>query len=59
VKVISPTIEGNLSKLEVKIICSIVEENSYLNIGVLLRCESIIATPDPSCLVKNYYLLRD
>ena len=47
-KVTSLTAEGNMGKLEVEMVGSNLEENFYLNIGVLLRCESIIATPDPS-----------
>jgi hypothetical protein len=48
VKVISPTTEGNMGKLEVEMIYSNSEKNFCLNICVLLRCESIVETPDPS-----------
>ena len=47
-KAISPMVEGNMSKFEVRIVHSNLEENPYLNACVLLRCESIVATPDPS-----------
>jgi hypothetical protein len=48
VKVISPTAKGNMGKLEVEMVYFNSEESFCLNICVLLRCESIIATPDPS-----------
>jgi hypothetical protein len=48
VKVISPTAEGNMGKLEVEMVYSNLEKSFGLNICVLLRCESIVATPDPS-----------
>jgi hypothetical protein len=48
VKVTSPTAEGNMGKLEVEIVYSNPEESFCLNIGVLLRCESIVANPNPS-----------
>jgi len=48
VKVTWTMAEGNMGKLEVEMVCSNSEENLCLNIGVLLRCESIVATPDPS-----------
>jgi len=48
VKVISPTTEGNMCKLEVEIVFSNSEQNFCLNIGVLLRFDSIVATSDPS-----------
>jgi hypothetical protein len=48
VKVTSPMAEGNMGKLEVEMVYSNSEESFCLNIYVLLRCESIVATPDPS-----------
>jgi hypothetical protein len=52
----SPMVEGNMGKFEVRIVYSNLKENSCLNACVLLRCESIIATPDPSLSLS---LLRD
>jgi hypothetical protein len=40
--------KGNMGKLEVEAVCSNLEVNFCLNIGVLLTCECIVATPDPS-----------
>jgi hypothetical protein len=42
--------------LKVRIVHSNPEESSYLNACVHLRCESIVATPDPSLSLS---LLRD
>ena len=39
-------VEGNMGKFEVRSVYSTPEENSCLNACVLLRSESIIATPD-------------
>jgi hypothetical protein len=47
VKAISPMVEGNMSKFEVRIVYFNPEESSYLNACVLLRRESIEASPDP------------
>jgi hypothetical protein len=47
VKVTSPMAEGNMGKLEVEIVYSNLKDSFCLNICVLLRCESIVATPDP------------
>jgi hypothetical protein len=55
VKVISPTAEGNMGKLKVEMVYSNLEENFCLNICVLLRCESIVATPDPSYKTKPMF----
>jgi hypothetical protein len=52
----SPMIKGNMGKFEVRIVHSNPEENSYLNACVLLRRESIVATPDLSLSLS---LLRD
>jgi hypothetical protein len=52
----SSIIEGNMSKFIIRIVYSNPEENSCLNSCVLLRCESIVATPDPSLSLS---LLRD
>jgi hypothetical protein len=41
-------VEDNMGKFKVTIVHSNPEESSYLNTCVLLRRESIIATPDPS-----------
>jgi hypothetical protein len=46
VKVISPTAEGNMGKLEVEMVYSNLDDSFCLNICVLLRRESIVATPD-------------
>ena len=43
----SPLVEGNMGKFTVRSVYSNSEENSYLNACVLLRSESITATPDP------------
>ena len=40
-------IEGNMGKFEVRSVYSNSKENSCLNAYVLLRSESIVATPDP------------
>jgi hypothetical protein len=48
VTAISPMVKGNMGKFKVRIVCSNLKESSYLNACVLLRCESIIATLDPS-----------
>ena len=40
-------IEGNMGKFESQMVYSNPEENSCLNACVLLRSESIDATPDP------------
>ena len=40
-------VEGNMGKFEVRSVYSNPEENSCLNASVLLRSESIDATPDP------------
>jgi hypothetical protein len=45
-----------MGKFEVKMVCSNPKENSYLNACVLLRRESIEATPDP---LLRLALLRD
>jgi hypothetical protein len=49
-------VEGNMGKFESQIVYSNPEESSCLNICVLLRRESIVATPDPSLSLS---LLRD
>jgi len=54
--VTSPMVEGNMSKFQVRIVYFISEESSCLNACVLLRRESIVATPDPSLSLS---LLRD
>jgi hypothetical protein len=41
-------VEGNMGKLEVEMVYSNPEENFCLNICVLVRRESMVATPDPS-----------
>jgi hypothetical protein len=53
----SSIVEGNMSKFIIRIVYSNPEENSCLNACVLLRCESIVATPDPS--LSLFFLLRD
>jgi hypothetical protein len=40
-------VKGNMGKFEVRIVHSNPEESSCLNACVLLRHESIIATPNP------------
>ena len=40
-------VEGNMGKFEVRLAYSNPKENSCLNPCVLLRSESIVATPDP------------
>jgi hypothetical protein len=50
----SPMVEGNMGK--VRIVHSNLEESSCLNTCVLLRRESIVATPNPSLSLS---LLRD
>jgi hypothetical protein len=54
--VTSPMVEGNMSKFEIRIVHSTLEESFCLNTYVLLRRESIIATPDPSLSLS---LLKD
>ena len=49
-------VKGNMGKFEVKSVYSNSEENSCLNACVLLRSESIVATPDP---LLRLALLRD
>jgi hypothetical protein len=49
-------VKGNMSGFEIRIVHSNTEESSCLNACVLLRHESIIATPDPSLSLS---LLRD
>jgi hypothetical protein len=49
-------VDGNMSKFFIRIIHSSPEENSCLNAYVLVRHESIVATPDPSLSLS---LLRD
>jgi hypothetical protein len=49
-------VDGNMSKSIIRIIHSNPEESSCLNKCVLLRRESIVATPDPSLSLS---LLRD
>jgi hypothetical protein len=52
----SPMVKGNMSGFKIRIVRSNMEESSCLNAYVLLRRESIIATPDPS---QSLSLLRD
>jgi hypothetical protein len=52
----SPMVKGNMGKFEVRIVRSNPEESSCLNACVLLRRESIVATPDLSLSLS---LLRD
>jgi hypothetical protein len=52
----SPMVKGNMSKFFIRIIHSNLEDSSCLNTCVLVRSESIIATPDPSLSLS---LLRD
>jgi hypothetical protein len=52
----SSIMEGNMSKFIIRIVYSNPEENSCLNACVLLRCENIVATLDPSLSLS---LLRD
>jgi hypothetical protein len=52
----SPMVKGNMGKFEVRIVCSNPKESFCLNACVLLRRESIVATPDPSLSLS---LLRD
>ena len=40
-------VKGNMGKFKVRSVYSNLEENSCLNACVLLRSESITATPDP------------
>jgi hypothetical protein len=49
-------VKGNMGKFEVWIVRSNPEESSCLNASVLLTCESIVATPDPSLSLS---LLKD
>ena len=49
-------VEGNMGKFEVGSVYSNLEENSCLNACVLLRSESIVATPN---LLLSLALLRD
>jgi hypothetical protein len=49
-------VKGNMGKFEVRIVCSNPEDSSCLNASVILRRESIVATPDPSLSLS---LLRD
>ena len=43
----SPMVKGNMGKFDVRLVYSNPEENSCLNASVLLRSESIEATPNP------------
>jgi hypothetical protein len=52
----SPMVKGNMGKFEIRIVHSNPEENSYLNVCLLLRRESIVATLDPPLSLS---LLRD
>jgi hypothetical protein len=52
----SPMVKGNMSGFEIRIVRSNPEESSCLNACVLLRHESIVATPNPSMSLS---LLRD
>jgi hypothetical protein len=52
----SPMVKGNMGKFEVRIVHSNPKESSCLNACILLRHESIVATPDPSLSLP---LLRD
>jgi hypothetical protein len=45
-----------MGRFEVRMVCSNLEEKSCLNTYVLLRRESIVATPDP---LLRLALLRD
>jgi hypothetical protein len=56
VTAISPMVEGNMSKSIIRIIHFNLKERSYLNTCVLLRRESIVATPDLSLSLS---LLKD
>jgi hypothetical protein len=49
-------VKGNMGKFEVRIVRSNSEKSSCLNACVLLRRESIVATPDPSLSLS---MLRD
>ena len=49
-------VEGNMGKFEVRSVYSNLKDNSCLNACVLLRSESIVATPDP---LLSLALLRD
>jgi hypothetical protein len=44
----SPMVEGNMSEFFIRIVHSNPEESSCLNACVPIRCESIVATSDPS-----------
>jgi hypothetical protein len=52
----SPMVEGNMSEFFIRIVHSNPEESSCLNVCVLVRRESIVATLDPSL---SLFLLRD
>jgi hypothetical protein len=52
----SPMVEGNMSEFFIRIVHSNLEESFCLNACVPIRCESIVATPDPSLSLS---LLRD
>jgi hypothetical protein len=52
----SPMVEGNMNEFLIRIFHSNPEESSRLNACVPVRCESIVATPDPSLSPS---LLRD
>jgi hypothetical protein len=56
VTITSPTVEGNMSKFEIRIVHSTPEDSFCLNACVLLRRESIVATPNPSLSLS---LLKD
>ena len=45
-------VEGNKGKFEVRSVYSNLEENSCLNACVLLRSESIVATPNVDPIVR-------
>jgi hypothetical protein len=44
----SPMVEGNMSEFFIRIVHSNPKESSCLNACVPIRCESIVATHDPS-----------
>jgi len=53
---ISPMVKGNMGEFLVRIVHSDPEDSACLNTCALMRCESIVATPDPSLSLS---LLRD
>jgi hypothetical protein len=49
-------VKGNMGKLKVEKVYSILEEKFCLKACVLLRRESVVATPDPTLTINSVLL---